>query len=44
MALVKKGKGGYAEACRVLARLIKDKDLDPDKPRSKSSKWLKKSI
>ena len=36
-----KGKGGYAEACKVLAHLIEDKDLDPEKPRSSSSQWLK---
>ena len=44
MALVRKqGKRGYAEACKVLAHLIKDKDLDPEKPRSNSSQWLKRA-
>ena len=43
VALVTKGKRGYAEACRVLAHLIKDKGLDPEKPRSSSSQWLKRA-
>ena len=43
VALARKGKRGYAEACRVLAHLIKDKDLDPEKPRSSSSQWLKRA-
>ena len=36
-----KGKRGHAESRRVLAHLIKDKDLDPEKPRSNSPQWLK---
>ena len=29
VALVRQGKRGYAEACKVLAHLIKGNDLDP---------------
>ena len=43
VALVRKSNRCYAEACRVLAHLIKDKDLDPVKPRSSSSQWLKRA-
>ena len=28
VALVRKGKRGYAETCKVLSHLIKDRDLD----------------
>ena len=40
LALVKKGKRGYAEACKVLSHLLNDKDWDPEKPRSNTSQWL----
>ena len=43
VALVKKGKKGYAEAYRVLAHLINDKNLDLEKPRINSSQWLKRA-
>ena len=43
MALVRKGKRGYAEACRVLADLINDKELDLEKPRISSSQCLKRA-
>ena len=41
MALVRKGKRGYAEACKALAHLIKDKYWGPEQPRSNTSQWLK---
>ena len=43
VALVSKGKRGYAEACRVLAHPIKDKYLDPGQPRICLSQWLKRA-
>ena len=43
VTLFRKGKRGYAETCGVLAHLLKDKDLDPQKPRSNRSQWLKRT-
>ena len=43
LALNRKGKRGYAEARRVLAHLIKDTDLDPEKLMINSSQWLKRA-
>ena len=43
VTLVRKGPRGYCEACRVLAHLLKDKDLDPSKPKPEASKWLKRA-
>ena len=41
VSLVRKGERGYYEACRILAHLLKDKDLDPSRPQQNHSKWLK---
>ena len=43
VAVVRKGKRGYAEACRALAHLTKGKYLDLEKPRSSSSQFLKRA-
>jgi hypothetical protein len=43
VALVRTCKRVYAEACKVRAHQIKNRELDPEQPRGNSSQWLKRA-
>ena len=38
------GPRGYAEGCRILAHLFKDKDKDPDNQNRDRSSWMKRGL